>query len=137
MESKDALRQLADAEKLRSVTRTEAQRTPRWAKVTMVVGVFVFWVGIGAASDTIRVALFIGWLVFVASWAVLLRWGRRAQPAHEPMSKRVVLEWVGFVVLANAIALVFSRVSWALVGVLFALLGAGWGALLAWRERRV
>ena len=101
----------------------------------MVIGVFAFFVSIGAAPNGVRVPLYIGWLVFVASWALLLRWGRGAQPAHEPMTKRAILEWIGFVVLANAIALVFSRVSWALAGVLLALLGAGWGAILASRGR--
>ena len=102
----------------------------------MVAGVFVFFVAIGAAPNSVRVALYIGWLVFVASWAVLLRWGRRAQPTHEPVTRRAVLEWIGVVVLANAITFGLGRASWALVGVLLALLGAGWGSLLSWRERR-
>lgn len=102
----------------------------------MTLGLIAFFAAFGLLSGGLRTVLAALWLAFVATWVVLLRRGRRAQPRPKRWTRRDVLEWVALFVAANVITVVASRVSWALVGISLALFGAGYGAISAWRSRR-
>jgi hypothetical protein len=140
MESKDASGQLTDLERLRSVTVRESYRSPRGTFVVLFIAVVAFFTAYGATPESARGWLPALWTLFIAVWAVWLRRSRRAVPAAPARTRadrrRMVREWVGLFVVANLIVIFASRVSWTLVGLLLAMLGAMGGSLLAWRGRR-
>jgi hypothetical protein len=135
MESNDASAQLNEAARLRSETIRESRQAPRGTQVAMVIAMIIFFTAYGLSSDAVRSVLWIGWLLFMVGWLVVLRRGRRAQPRRIQHTRREAVEWVVLFVVANVIVAVFSRVSWALVGILLASLGALAGATHAWKSR--
>ena len=138
MESKDAAAQLSDLHRLRAATQAESYRTPPGAWPVMVaamvayLGSFTF-----VRSDTARIWEAAGWTAFVAAWVVWLRFRRAAVPnSQRPrITARAVVEWIVLFAVCNLIVIVFSRVSWALVGVLIAIVATFAGSRAA-RARR-
>jgi hypothetical protein len=113
---------------------------PRGALAVLAIATVLFFSGFGLHSDFYDVVAPIIWTGFVAGWVLWLRHGRRAIPGRPSRARderrRDIALWVGLFIVANLIVVLGSRVSWVLVGVLFALLGASAGASAAWRGRR-
>jgi hypothetical protein len=91
-------------------------------------------------SDGGRLGLSIAWTAFVGVWVWWLRYGKRVQPGRTQvppaMRHQLVREWIILFVAVNAIAYTMSRISWALVGVLEAIVIGGYAAVASRRGRR-
>jgi hypothetical protein len=140
MESKEASSQLTDLERLRGETIRESYRSPRGTFVVLSIAVVAFFTAYAVTAESARGWLPALWTLFIVAWATGLRHSRRAVPAgaHRTLAerRRMVRECIGLFFVANLIVIFASRVSWTLVGLLLAMLGAMGGSVLAWRSRR-
>jgi len=139
METNPEADQLREVNRLRAATISESAATPRGGFAIMAVAIAAFFGGYQWHSRVYDVVAPIVWCAFVAGWVLWLRHGKRAIPgrpartAHE--WRRDAAVWIGLFAAANGVALLGSRVSWLLAGVLMAALSTGGGAVAAWRAR--
>jgi hypothetical protein len=102
----------------------------------MAFAVIAFFGSYAVDTHTSGVVRSVVWLAFVVAWAATIQRGNRARkgriPRDRAQRRRDAIEWTGLFVVANAIVFGLGHVSWWLVGVSLAGLGAGSG----WRASR-
>jgi hypothetical protein len=133
MESKEASAQLSDLSRLGAATRVEATKTPRVFGVVMTIGVVLLFVAYGLVPDGAKFGLSMVWTAFVLGWLFVMRQQRRVRRGLRVPSRRGVIEWVVWFVIANVLTLGLSRISWALTG---AVLGLGGALVGSWYSMR-
>jgi hypothetical protein len=133
METNDASEQLQDVDRLRGATLAESYKGSPLAGVIMAVATIAYFGSYALQPNGFSPWGPLFWTAFCGVWLLMLRRGNRAKPGRISRTtderRRDALLWAVLFVVANAEVYFLSKISWLLVGIALATLGAVAGVI--------